>query len=240
MHHRLDALLTQEAAQELCVADVALDEAVARMVLQARQVLQVARVGEQVQVHHSIIGMLEQMAHCIGRARGIAPPQPLIGQPAQTLGRGFALCHLGRVFVAQLIKRESQGSGKRGGAVDRCGVRPEKAAHVRLRSQAFFGIRQCIPSQLVDAKPGPDGRQHVGELAPRAVMHLGRAGGDRGNAEAFGARASKRCSSSPSYRGAIRRWLCSGKRRVSRSACDRHPLAPATPACACGGWISSA
>ncbi len=55
---RVDLVLDEEPLDERAVADVPVHERVLRMILHVRQVLEIARVGQLVEVHDVDVGML--------------------------------------------------------------------------------------------------------------------------------------------------------------------------------------
>ena len=53
-------MLVEEAFDQCAVADIAFDEAVARVAFDLFEVRKVARIGEQVQVHQGVFGIFLQ------------------------------------------------------------------------------------------------------------------------------------------------------------------------------------
>src|SRR3984957_11482373 len=67
MHDRVDMVLLEQRAYRGLVADIALHENVARIVLQAGEVLDIAGIGQRVEYHHPPFARVRQpVAHEIG------------------------------------------------------------------------------------------------------------------------------------------------------------------------------
>ena len=60
IHHGVEVVLPEQIAHQRTVADVAAHEDVARLVLQIRQILQIARIGQGIQIHDTQLGVLVQ------------------------------------------------------------------------------------------------------------------------------------------------------------------------------------
>ena len=60
MDHRVDLLLAEQPRHQRRIADISLDEAIAGIVLHPFQVLQVARIGEDIQVDDTALGLGRQ------------------------------------------------------------------------------------------------------------------------------------------------------------------------------------
>ena len=69
VHHRVDGVFGEHALHRLGVRDVGPHEVIARVVLDVGEILQVAGVGEQVDVHDLGVGPLaQQVTHEVGAA----------------------------------------------------------------------------------------------------------------------------------------------------------------------------
>ena len=55
MNHRTHPVLGQQPFEQLGIGNVALQENVPRIAIQGRQILQVAGIGEFVQIHHRLV-----------------------------------------------------------------------------------------------------------------------------------------------------------------------------------------
>jgi hypothetical protein len=63
VHHRPRAVFRQQAVDQRAVPDVALHEGVPGVALQGGQVLEVARVGQGVEVDDGLIGLAQPVQH---------------------------------------------------------------------------------------------------------------------------------------------------------------------------------
>ena len=59
--HRVDFVFTQQASDQFGVGDVALDEDVARIAGQTGECVEVAGIGQPIEVDHPHVGLFEDM-----------------------------------------------------------------------------------------------------------------------------------------------------------------------------------
>ena len=146
-------------------------------VMHGQEIGLVAQLADQGQ----LVGHLG--ADLVRGTRRIAPVQPRPGQPRQPLRCRFPIGGFRRVDIAQRVQREAQPRGNVPAAVHRRLMPGKEAQHFGFRPQAGFGIGQRAATQRIDPAAQADGRQHISQPPPRAVMHHRQRRGDGGNAQ---------------------------------------------------------
>ena len=115
----------------------------------------------------------------------VAPGQPALDQPAQPARRGLVRGdELGGVLVAQLVEVEAAARRHRHGLGEQLGRMA--AGEGRALVQAQLGIGRERQAGLGHAAVQAQRAHHVGERAPRGLVHERAAGGDRRDAGGLG------------------------------------------------------
>lgn len=127
--------------------------------------------------------MFDLLQDAIGCACGVTIFQAFVGEAAEAFCGGFAFGNLGGVFVAQFVEREGEAGGEAGGGIDGGLMIAEEAAHFTVGAEAQFGIGEGGDAEALHRFAKAHGREHIRDFAPRAVMHEGAGGGERGEAK---------------------------------------------------------
>ena len=154
------------------LAQDALRARVADDVVDGQEVRLVAQVGDQREF------VLDDGSHLLRHALRVARLRLLVGHAPQPRGRRLAGGHdLLRILVAQLVERERAALGDRlrlhqqFGGID--------AGEPVQRPQVALRVRRKQPAALRERRLHAHGRQHVGELAAAAHVHVDVAGRDQ-------------------------------------------------------------
>ena len=119
-------------------------------------------VAREVQGRDELELVLDLLHHVLGRARRVAPPQPLVRQLAQPRGRRVARGQvlLGEV-VAQAVQRRVAAARQLQRALERLGAVGEQPRHLLGPLERALGVGQPPRAQLPERRLVADGGEHV-------------------------------------------------------------------------------
>ena len=198
------------------LAQDALRARVADDVMDRQEVRLVAQVGDQREL------VLDDGLHFLRHALRVARLRLRVGHAPQPRGRRLAGGHdLLRILVAQFVERERAALGDRlrlhqqFGGID--------AGEPVQRPQVALRIRSERAAALRERRLHPHGRQHVGELAAAARVHVDVAGRDERQP---GRVADRLQRGEPCRVVRVARQFARDPARAGREACQPARLAP--------------